>query len=152
MGNVGVSCGWSGADCLCSLGCPATCAPRSGGSGWHRLRPPRPRRFRYPGRRLVDDQTVLAGIVWVLRHDVPWRQRPASFPVSGVTCWRPLADWQTAGGRQALPAALLAELGAAGRLDRHAALVDASHVHALKGGPRRVRAQSTAALSAQSTI
>ena len=122
---------------------------------WQRLAPllpPRPRRFRYPGRHLVDDPTVLAGIVWVLRHDVPWRQLPVSFPVSGVTCWRRLRDWQTAGVWQALHEVLLAELYAAGRLDVHAALVDSSPVHALQGGPRRVRARSTAAISARSTI
>src|SRR5512143_492274 len=114
---------------------------------WQRrapLLPPRPRRFHYPGRRAVDDRVVLAGIIWVLRHDVPWRQLPASFGVSGVTCWRRLADWQTAGVGQALPARLLAELHAAGRLDLHAALVDSSHLHALKGGLPPGPARSTA--------
>ncbi len=122
---------------------------------WQRLAPlirPRPRRFHYPGRRLVDDRTVLAGIVWVLRHDVPWRQLPASFPVSEVTCWRRLRNWQAEGVWQALPETLLAELYAAGQFDVHAAIVDSSHVHALKGGPRRVRARSPAAISARSTI
>lgn len=115
---------------------------------WQRLAPlipPRPRRFHYPGRRAVDDRTVLAGIVWVLRHDVPGRQLAASFPVSAGTCWRRLWDWQTAGVWRALHETLLAELYAAGRLDLHATLVDSSHGHALTGGPRRVQARSTAA-------
>lgn len=122
---------------------------------WQRLQPllpPRPRRFHYPGRRAVDDRVVLAGIIWVLRHDVPWRQLPASFGVSGVTCWRRLRDWQTAGVWQALHETLLTELHAAGRCDLHAAIVDSSHVHALKGGKRPVRAQSTAAMPARNTI
>ena len=79
---------------------------------WRRLAlllPPRPRRFHYPGRHLVDDRTVLAGIVWVLRHDMPWRQLPVSFPVSGVPCWRRLQDRQTAGVWQALHETLLAD-------------------------------------------
>jgi transposase len=122
---------------------------------WQRLQsliPPRPRRFRYPGRRAVDDRVVLAGIVWVLRHDVPWRQLPASCGVSGVTCWRRLRDWQTAGVWQQLHETLLAELHAAGRLDLHAALVDSSHVHALKGGSTSARPQSTEPIPVQSII
>ena len=122
---------------------------------WQRLAPlipPRPRRFHYPGRRAVDDRVVLAGIIWVLRHDLPWRQLPASFSVSGVTCWRRLWDWQTAGVWQALHETLLAELHAAGRCDLDAAIVDSSHVHALKGGKRPVRARSTAAMPARNTI
>src|SRR5512143_239524 len=122
---------------------------------WQRLAallPPRPRRFPYPGRRAVDDRVVLAGIIWVLRRDVPWRQLPASFGVSGVTCWRRLRNWQTAGVWQALHERLLAELRAAGRLDLRAALGDSSQVHALKGGQRPVRARSTAAMPARNTI
>lgn len=41
---------------------------------WHRLAPLVPvrlRRFRHPGRRPVDDRAALAGILWVLRNDVP---------------------------------------------------------------------------------
>ncbi|WP_369809389.1 IS5 family transposase [Frankia sp. QA3] len=105
---------------------------------WDRLAPlvpVRPRRFRYPGRRPVDDRAALAGILWVLRNDVPWRELPPGlFGVSGVTCWRRLRDWHTAGVWTALHEHLLAELNAAGRLDLHRALVDSSHVHALKGG------------------
>jgi transposase len=121
---------------------------------WARLAPlipPRTRRFRYPGRLACDDRAVLAGILWVLRYDVPWRQLPATFGVSGVTCWRRLRDWQTAGVWQALHEALLAELNAAGLLDLHVALVDSSHVHALKGGKPPGRARSTAPTPAPNT-
>jgi transposase len=77
----------------------------------------------------------LEGILWVLRNDVPWRNLPTTlFGVSGVTCWRRLRDWHTAGVWQALHEQLLAECNAAGRLDLHQALVDSSHIHALKGG------------------
>jgi transposase len=49
------------------------------------LIPPRPRRFRYPGRRPVDDRAALAGIVFVLRTGVAWRDLPKAFGCSGVT-------------------------------------------------------------------
>src|SRR5512135_1623714 len=121
---------------------------------WRRLAPllpPRPRRFRYPGRRPVDHRTALAGIVCLLRTGVAWRDLPTTVGCSGVTCWRRLADWHTAGVWQQLHEVLLADCHTAGRLDLHAALVDSSHIHALKGGPRRVRARSTAATPAANT-
>ncbi len=69
-----------------------------------------------------------------------------------MTCWRRLPDWPTAGVWQQLHEVLLAECNAAGLLDLHRALVDSFHVHALKEGPRRVRARSTAATPAANTI
>ncbi|MDT3446360.1 MULTISPECIES: transposase [unclassified Pseudofrankia] len=60
---------------------------------WDRLAPlvpVRPRRFRYPGRRALDDRAALAGILWILRNDVPWRRLPSG--LSGVTCWRRLRE------------------------------------------------------------
>lgn len=122
---------------------------------WARLElllPVRPRRFRYPGRLPADDRAALQGILWVLRNDVPWRELPMSlFGVSAVTCWRRLRDCHAAGAWQQLPEVLLAECNAAELLDLHAALVDSSHLHTLKGGPRRVRARSTAPTPAANT-
>lgn len=121
---------------------------------WQRLAPlipPQPRRFRYPGRRPVHDRAALTGIVFVLRTGVAWRDLPATFGCSGVTCWRRLRDWQATGVWQALHERLLAELRAAGRLDLHAALIDAAHLHALKGGSKLARARSTAATPAPNT-
>jgi hypothetical protein len=46
---------------------------------------------------------------------------------------------------------LLAELRAASQPDLHRCAVDASHVHALKGGNTSARRRSTAATRAQST-
>jgi len=110
---------------------------------WERLAPLLPvrqRRFRYPGRLPVDDRSALEGILWVLRNDVPWRRLPTTlFGVSGVTCWRRLRDWHKAGVWQALHEQLLAEC-------------NASRVHALKGGPRRVRARSTGRTPAANTM
>ena len=105
---------------------------------WARLEPlipVRARRFRYPGRRRVDDRAVLEAIMWVARTGVGWNRVPTGlFGASGATCWRRLAEWQQAGVWQKLHEAVLAELRAAGLLDLSAALVDSSHLRALKKG------------------
>jgi len=123
---------------------------------WKRLSPlipVRTRGFRHPGRLPVDDRATLEGILWVLRNDVPWRELPTTlFGVSGVTCWRRLRDWNAAGVWQRLHEDLLAECNTAGLLDLQRALVDSSHLHALKGGPRRVRARSTGPTPAANTM
>jgi len=116
---------------------------------WERLAPlipVRTRRFRYPGRHARDDRAALAGILFVLRTGIAWQQLPtAAFGVSGSTCWRRLARWQELGVWQRLHEVLLAELRAAGALDLAHAVVDSSHLRALKGGTRSARARSTAA-------
>ncbi len=106
---------------------------------WERvepLLPPRPtRRYRFPGRKPVDDRTALAGIIYVLKTGIGWNDLPAAaFGCSGVTCWRRLRDWTEAGVWPALHELLLAELRGADELDLHRCAVDSSHVHALKGG------------------
>ena len=55
---------------------------------------PKPRRFRFPGRRRIDDRKVLAGILFVLKTGI----RRVDLPVemgggSGMSCWRRLRDW-----------------------------------------------------------
>lgn len=69
---------------------------------WEQVPPllpaPPPRRCRHHGRRRADDRAALVGIVFVLRHGVGWRQVPKdSLGISGVTCWRRLAEWTEAG-------------------------------------------------------
>ena len=59
-----------------------------------------------------------------------------------MTAWRRLRDWQEAGVWQKLHETLLAELNAAGALDWSRAVIDSSHVRAVKGGPKRARARS----------
>src|SRR6266567_4694850 len=68
---------------------------------WHELEPLIPkveRRFRYPGRKRHDDRACLEGILYVLRHGLPWRALPRleGLP-SGQTCWRRLDEWERAG-------------------------------------------------------
>jgi transposase len=122
---------------------------------WARLEPlipVHPRRFKYPGRRRADDRAALEGIVWVLRTGVGWNRVPtALFGVSGATCWRRLDEWRAAGVWERVRVQLLGELRAAGKLDLSAAIVDSSHIRALKGGTRSGRALSTGAATAPNT-
>ena len=110
------------------------------------------RRYRYPGRKRLDDRKVLCGILFVLYTGIPWEFLPQQLGFgSGMTCWRRLAQWHAAGVWQRLHELLLAELHAAEKLDWSKAVIDSSHVRALKGGPKPVRARSTAPGPARST-
>lgn len=40
------------------------------------LPPPKPRRFRYPGRKPMDRRKVLTGILFVLKSGIPWEMLP----------------------------------------------------------------------------
>jgi transposase len=122
---------------------------------WERIEPllpQHPRRFRNPGRRRVPDRQVLCGILFVLYTAIPWEFLPQELGFgSGMTCWRSLAEWHKAGVWQRLHELLLAELHAADRLDWSKAVIDGSHVRALKGGPKPDRALSTAPRPARNT-
>jgi transposase len=107
---------------------------------WERIAPllpaPPERRHRYPGRLRVSDRTALAGVLYVLRTGVAWRDVPAAVVgCSGVTAWRRLRDWTEAGVWPRLHTALLAELRRADLLDMDDCAIDGSHIRALKGGP-----------------
>jgi transposase len=71
---------------------------------------------------------------------------------SGMTCWRRLRDWNEAGVWERLHENLLAELNAAGQLDWSRAVVDGSHLRAMKGGPKPDRARLTVPELARNTI
>ncbi len=122
---------------------------------WARLAPlipQRSRRFRYPGRRPLDGRRVLSGILFVLATGIGWERLPQELGFgSGMTCWRRLHAWQTAGVWKRLHELLLAELHAADKLDWSRAVVDASYIQAKKGAPRPGRAQSIGAAAARST-
>jgi hypothetical protein len=60
-------------------------------------------------------------------------------------------DWHQAGVWQQLHELLLAELNGAGALDWSKAVIDSSHVRALKGGPKQGRARSIVPGRARST-
>jgi transposase len=117
------------------------------------LLPVVPRRTDHPGRKRLDDRKVLCGILFVLDTGISWEFLPKELSFgSGMTCWRRLRDWNDAGVWQRLHESLLAELHAADALDWSKAVVDGSHVRALKGGPKLDRARSTVPELARNTI
>jgi transposase len=123
---------------------------------WERIEPLLPRkqrRFRYPGRRPLDDRRVLQGILFVLHTGIGWEHLPQELGFGcGMTAWRRLRAWQQAGVWQKLHKLLLTELHAADRLEWERAIADSSHLPAKKGARKRVPARSIAAGAAASTI
>ena len=116
------------------------------------LLPVVPRRADHPGRERLDDPKVLTGILFVLYTGIPWEFLPQELGFgSGMTCRR-LRDWNDAAVWQRLHESLLAELHGAGALDWSRAVIDGSHVRAMKGRPKRDRARSTVPELAPSTI
>lgn len=106
------------------------------------LPPPKPRRFRYPGRKPISDRQALTGILFVLKSGIPWEMLPQEMGCgSGMTCWRRLRDWQKAGVWQQLHELLLAHLQEADQIDWSRAVVDSASVRAVGGGGKN-RAQS----------
>jgi transposase len=96
---------------------------------------PKPRRFRYPGRKPVDNRRALTGLLFVLKTGIGWEDLPQEMGCgSGMTCWRRLRDWEVAGVWQQLQEVLLARLQGADQLDWSRAVVDSASVRALKGG------------------
>jgi transposase len=122
---------------------------------WERIEPLLPqveRRHRHPGRRRVPDRQVLCGILFVLYTAIPWEFLPQELGFgSGMTCWRRLNEWHQAGVWRRLHELLLAELHSADKLDWSKAVIDGSHVRALKGGPKPARVRSTAPGPARNT-
>ena len=115
---------------------------------WEQVAPllpaPAPRPYRHHGRRRADDRAALAGIVFVLRYGVGWRQVPKdSLGVSGVTCWRRLREWTEAGVWPRLHEAVLAQMRREGLLGLDEMSIDGSHVRALKGGTMSAPHRST---------
>jgi transposase len=99
------------------------------------LPPPRPRRFRFPGRKRLDDRKALTGILFVLKTGIPWEYLPQEMGCgSGMTCWRRLEEWQHASVWQRLHRLLLAELRGADKIDWSRAPIDSSSARALGAG------------------
>lgn len=110
------------------------------------------RRYRYPGRKRIDDRKVLTGILFVLKTGIAWESLPQELGCgSGMTCWRRLQEWQRAGVWQALHELLLAKLNEADRIDWSRVVVDSASVPAVLGAPKPGRAQSTGAKAALNT-
>ena len=106
------------------------------------LPPPKPRRWRYPGRKPLTNRQALTGILFVLKSGIPWEMLPKEMGCgSGMSCWRRLRDWQEAGVWQKLHELLLAKLRQRDRIDWSRAGVDSASIRAVGGGGKN-RAQS----------
>lgn len=124
---------------------------------WHFVEPllpaPKPRRFRFPGRRRIGDRQALTGILFVLKTGIPWEDLPQEMGCgSGMTCWRRLRDWQHAGVWKALQELFLAELQGADQIDWSRAVADSASVRAMHGGKKRVPIPRIAPKRAANTI
>jgi transposase len=109
---------------------------------WRRSEPllPKAKRRRdrqYAGRKPADARKVMAGILFVLKTGLPWKNLPATsdFP-SGPTCRRRLLEWHARGVWRRLWQNILSELQAEGRLSWERAVVDSSRVRAGHGGEK----------------
>ena len=104
---------------------------------WQRIEPLLPkkrRRFRYPGRKPLDDRRVSQGTLFVLHTGIGWEHLPQELGFGGgMTAWRRLRASQRAGVWAKPQALLLAELHARDQLERERAVPDSSHPQA-KGG------------------
>lgn len=99
------------------------------------LPPAKPRRFRYPGRKALDNRKTLTGILFVLRTGIGWEYLPQEMGCgSGMTCWRRLRDWQKVGIWDKIHRALLNKLRQAEKIDWSRAVVDSASVRAALGG------------------
>jgi transposase len=96
------------------------------------LPPPKPRRYRYPGRKPLDNRKALTGILFILKTGIPWEDLPQEMGCgSGMTCWRRLQEWQHADVWEKLHHLLLTKLRGADQIDWSRAAVDASFARAL---------------------
>ena len=110
------------------------------------------RRYRFPGRRRIDDRKVLTGILFVLQTGIPWEYLPKEMGCgSGMTCWRRLRVWKEAGVWERLHRLLLTRLRAADRIDFSRAIADSSSIRAVGAGKKLDRTQPIAAVRARNT-
>jgi hypothetical protein len=85
--------------------------------------PVKPRRSRWPGRLSLDDRGCLnaSSLCWspvcAAHRDLLSRPAQQLGSGSGMTCWRRLRDWTTAGVSDHLHALLLTELHAVDQID-----------------------------------
>ncbi len=117
------------------------------------LPPPKPRRFRYPGRKPITNRQALTGILFVLRSGVPWELLPREMGCgSGASCRLRLRDWQAAGIWQRVHERMLDELRRAEELDLTIVAVDSGSVRAVGAGEKRDRTRRIGASRAASII
>ena len=100
------------------------------------LLPPAPRRrFRFPGRKPLDQRRIFTGILYVLKTGIAWEDLPAELGWGcGKTGRHYLRLWHAAGVWQQLHALLLSELNAADLIDWSRAIIDGTFAKAPEGG------------------
>jgi len=104
--------------------------------------PPRPK----GGRRPIENQAALTGILFVLRSGIPLEMLPAEMGCGcWMSCWRRLRDFQAAGVWGRLPQGLLERLPAAGEIDWRRASLDSASVPAKNGALPPARTRRTGA-------
>ena len=105
------------------------------------------------GRPRLSDEQALNGILFVLRTGTPWEHLPQELGFgSGMTCWRRLRDWQSAGVWHRLHMAWLTELRSAGKLDFSRACIDGASVPSPRGARTQGPTRRTGANSAANAI
>jgi transposase len=98
------------------------------------LLPPEPVQA-HGGPRRVPHRAALGGILYVLRHGVPWCRLPHALGFgSGSTCWRRFRRWQELGIWQRVHQTILDWLGDVDAIDWRRASVDSLSVRAKCGG------------------
>jgi transposase len=101
------------------------------------LPPPKPRRFRSPGRQPLDNRKALTGILFVLKTGIPWEALPQEMGCGcGMSCWRRLREWQQAGVWPIMQKVLEAELPDAHKIDWSRADVDSQNRRAVVDSKR----------------
>ena len=86
------------------------------------------------GRPLIDDRSVLAGLIFVLKSGILWEMLPKEMGCNlGSSCWRRLRDWQEAGVWEEVHRLLLDRLGEADR--KHTPSVNKSSIWSTTKSP-----------------
>ena len=87
------------------------------------------------GPSRVPHRAALAGILYVLRHGLRWRELPQKLGFgSGSTCWRRLRQWQAQGLWRQVHQVILHWLGDLDVIDWSRASLDSISVRAKRGG------------------
>lgn len=105
---------------------------------WSYIQPllptPKPRRFRYPGRKPISDRQALTGILFFLKTGIPWEDLPSELGCGcGMTCWRRLRCWQEAGVWYELHQLFLEHLEEAHQINWSRAAIDSTYARAFGG-------------------
>jgi transposase len=97
---------------------------------------PKPRRRRFPGRKPVDNRTIVTGILFVLKSGIAWEDFPQEMGCCGMTLLNHLRQWQTDGVWEAMHRLMLDKLRAAGKIDFSRVIVDSGSIRAMHGGKK----------------